>query len=236
MLAETVGRLAQWFVAGSGMTTAASQPVSPARKPAPQPAPAGQVARLTGEVVYLYAFDVAYEMSRLPVRELLGQPVAQFVVDATKRSPRQLFFYRPQMVKLPPLEKQGPLGPVRIERTVKLLPLGAISITVRVPFSVERIEDLVAFHDLKFKDGTWLYDDVRELAEQVRKELEPFYVRPVERLGDEEAYTVFCVNSPLSAGDGSRVRVEDWMKRSRREIAALLTEEPDPARLSEQEA
>ena len=184
----------------------------------------------------MYAFDVAYEMSRVPVRELLGQPVAQFVVDATKRSPRQLFFYRPQMVKLPPLEKLGPLGPVRIERTVKLLPLGAISITVRVPFSVERIEDLVAFHDLKFKDGTWLYDDVRELAEQVRKELEPFYVRPVERLGDEEAYTVFCVNSPLTGGDGSRVRVEDWMTRSRRAIAALLTEEPDPARLSEQEA
>src|SRR5688500_15893189 len=186
--------------------TRSIEPISRTLRQGPTPL----VGQYTGEVVYIYAFDVAYEMERKPVRELLGQPVAQFVVDATKRSPRQLFFYRPQMVKLPPLEKQGPLGPVRIERTVKLLPLGAISITVRVPFSVERIEDLVAFHDLKCKDGSWLYDDVRELAEQVRKELEPFYVRPVEHLGDEEAYTVFCVNSPLSAADGSRVRVEDW--------------------------
>ena len=196
----------------------------------------GAVTRLVGEVVYMYAFDVAYEMSRRPVRELLGQPVAQFVVDATKRSPRQLFFYRPQMVRLPPLEKLGPTGPVRLERSVKLLPLGAISITVRVPFAVERIEDLVAFHDLKFRDGTWLYDDVRQLAEQVRKELEPYYTRPVPTLGDEEAYTVFCLNSPLVAADGARARVEDWMKRRRREIAALLTEEPDPQHLSEQEA
>ena len=31
--------------------------------------------RYVGEVVYLYAFDVAYEMTREPVRELLGQPV-----------------------------------------------------------------------------------------------------------------------------------------------------------------
>src|SRR5215831_12342175 len=101
-----------------------------------------QIKRYSGEVVYIYAFDVAYEMTRQPVRELLGQPVAQFVVDASKRSPRHLFFYRPQMVRLPPLERIGPNGPVRIERGVKLLPVGAISITIRVPFEVEHIEEL----------------------------------------------------------------------------------------------
>src|SRR3954462_15647030 len=111
---------------------------------------------LSGEVVYMYAFDVAYEMTRTPVRELLGQPVAQFQVDASKRSPRQLFFYRPQMVRLPPIEKLGPCGPVRLARTVKLLPVGAISITVRVSFEVDKLEDLVAYHDLRFKDGSWL--------------------------------------------------------------------------------
>src|ERR1044072_7860585 len=77
-----------------------------------------------GEVVYIYAFDVAYEMVRQPVRELLGQPVAQFVVDASKRSPRHLFFYRPQMVRLPPLERLGPHGPIRMERGVQMLPGG----------------------------------------------------------------------------------------------------------------
>src|SRR5581483_12435136 len=104
-------------------------------QPALRPA-SSTTARVTGEVVYMYAFDVAYEMTRQPVRELLGQPVAQFVVDASKRAPRQLFFYRPQMVRLPPLERIGPSGRVRMERTIKLLPVGAISITVRVPFDV----------------------------------------------------------------------------------------------------
>src|SRR6476469_9343033 len=133
------------------------------------PAVAGGAARgveagqLTGEVVYLYAFDVAYEMTRFPVQTLLGQPVAQFVVDASKRSPKQLFFYRPQMVRLPPLERLGPRGPVRLERTIKLLPVGAISITVRVPFAVDSLEQLVGFHDLRFSDGTYLYDEVRAL-------------------------------------------------------------------------
>src|SRR5204863_7210497 len=113
--------------------------------------PAGSAIKAyTGEVVYIYAFDVAYEMSREPVRELLGQPVAQFVVDASKRSPKHLFFYRPQMVRLPALERIGPAGPMRIERVVKLLPVGAISITMRVPFDVGSIEDLICFHDLQF--------------------------------------------------------------------------------------
>src|SRR5678815_5000735 len=105
-----------------------------------------KIRQLTGDVVYMYAFDVAYEMTRQPVRELLGQPVAQFVVDASKRTPRQLFFYRPQMVRLPPLERLGPNGPIRLERTIKMLPVGAISITVRVPFSVNSLDELVGFH------------------------------------------------------------------------------------------
>src|SRR5213593_2806580 len=138
----------------------------------------GGVSRYVGEVVFLYAFDVAYEMTRQPVKELLGQPVAQFVVDASKRSPRQLFFYRPQMVRLPPLERIGPLGPVRVERTIKLLRVGAVSITVHVPFSVEHVEDLVVYHDLTFSNGA-LHDEDRRLAEDVHRELAPYFIRPL---------------------------------------------------------
>src|SRR5581483_10348005 len=174
-----------------------------------------------GEVVYIYAFDVAYEMVRQPVRELLGQPVAQFVVDASKRSPRHLFFYRPQMVRLPPLERFGPGGPLRMERVVKLLPVGAISITVRVPFEVDRVEDLVGFHDLRFSNGS-LHEEVRRLADEVRRELEPYYVRPVPQLAEEEAYTVFCVESPLLSPDGSVLNAEQWWRANRRAVASLL--------------
>ncbi|MDD3179925.1 MAG: hypothetical protein PHQ04_06175 [Opitutaceae bacterium] len=63
----------------------------PSRLNEPEPA-LQKVHRYSGEVVYLYAFDVAYEMTRQPIRELLGQPVAQFAIDTSKRSPRQLFF------------------------------------------------------------------------------------------------------------------------------------------------
>ncbi|HZV34113.1 MAG TPA: hypothetical protein VFB72_06005 [Verrucomicrobiae bacterium] len=194
-----------------------------------------KISQYVGEVVYIYAFDVAYDMARQPIRELMGQPVAQFAVDASKRSPRHLFFYKPQMVRLPPLERIGPRGPVRIERTVKILPVGAISITVSVPFVVPRVEDLVDYHDLQFTNGT-LQDEVRQLAEEIRRELHPFLIRPVPELFQEEAYTVFCIQSPLTTDDDAPLTAEDWLHAHRREVASLLTQEPDIDHLSNQEA
>jgi hypothetical protein len=200
--------------------------------------------RLIGQVVYLYAFDVAYEMVRRPVQTLLGQPVAQFVPDASKRNPRQLFFFRPQMVRLPPVERLGPRGAIRLERSIKLLPVGAISIMVRAGFEVPQLEDLVPYHDLRFSDGTFLDDEVRRLAEEVRQELAPYFIRPVPQLGEEEAYPIFCIDASRSGFGGRKsdedgqpqIRSEDWLGAHRREIAAVLTQEPHPELLSDQEA
>jgi hypothetical protein len=210
---------------------------APERK-LPVPASAAlssSVAKYSGEVVYIYAYDVAYEMKREPIRELLGQPVAQFSMDASKRSPRHLFFYRPQMVRLPPLERIGPNGSTRIDRIVKILPVGAVSITVRVPFQVKHIEELVGYHDLQFSNGS-LHEEVRRLAEEVRRELSSYFIRPVPQLAEEEAYTVFCIESPLIAENGANVRAENWLTAHRREVASLLTQEPDIDHLSKQEA
>jgi hypothetical protein len=193
------------------------------------------VKRYAGRAIYLYAFDIAYEMTRQPVTSLLGQPVAQFSIDTSRRNPRHLFFFRPQMVRLPPMERIGPNGPVRIERTLKLLPVGAVSITVSVPFDVASIEDLVPYHDLEFSNGV-LSQEVRQLVEEARRELEPLLVKPVPQLAEDEAYTVFCIDAPLMAEDGRPLSAEDWLQEHRREVAALLTQETDVHQLSRQEA
>ena len=194
-----------------------------------------RVTRYTGEVVYIYAFDVAYDTARKPIPALLGQPVAQFAVDASKRSPRQLFFYKPQMVRLSPMERIGPLGPVRVEYAIKLLPVGAVSITVRVPFAVNHVEELIAFHDLQFSNGS-LHDDVRRIAQEVVTELKGHLIRPQLQLLEEEAYTVFCIASPMITQDGLPITAEAWFQSHRRQVAALLTQESAIERLSKQES
>jgi hypothetical protein len=197
--------------------------------------PVARGQRYSGEVVYIFAYDIAYEMAREPLRTLLGHPVAQFQVDASKRTPRQLFFYRPQMVRLPALERIGSAGPIRLDMSVKILPVGAISITVRVPFQNQTLEELVEYHDLRFNNGVSIYDEVMQTVEAIQTELQPYLHRPVAKLANEEAYTVFCIHSPV-AGAASNEGAEDWLAVHRREVAALLTEEYDLAHLSDQEA
>ena len=102
------------------MIAAIDQAKALERKAAPP-----KIKRYVGEAVYIYAFDVAYEMSRQPITHLLGQPVEPFQVDTDKRIPRHQLFYRPQMVRLPAVERIGPHGPVQLERVIKVLPVGA---------------------------------------------------------------------------------------------------------------
>ena len=77
---------------------------------------------------------------------------------------------------------------------------------------------------------------MRRLAEEVRSELASHYVRPVSQLADEEAYTVFCFESPLLTEEGTTVGAETWRRANRRAVASLLTQEPDVYHLSKQEA
>lgn len=194
-----------------------------------------QPGHYTGEVVYIYAFDIAYEMSPRPVIGLLGVPAEPLRFDTDRRSPRHPSFYQPQMVRLPAVARRGPHGSVLLQRVIKLLPVGAISITVRVPFTVQRLEDLIVYHDLQLDQGS-LNDEVRDLAEAIRKELAPHCVRPVDQVRDDEAYTVFCFDAPLTTSEGVPIHAEDWLRAQRREVAALLTQEPDITDLSRQEA
>jgi hypothetical protein len=222
--------------------------------------------RYVGEVVYLYAYDVAYEIEGV-VPALLGQPGRQFSAAATRRMPRDPFFYQPQMFHLPdlpPAQKKGAGSP---RATVKLFPVGAFSIAVHVPFDVAALEDLVAYHDLSLTTGP-LHAEVRAIAERVFQELRPYCIRPVKALKEDEAYTVFCVQAPLpgqapapaesvgraylpdsqspigaelqsgrsAASAPALAGAEAWLHAHRRLVAAILTQEADMDQLSLQEA
>ena len=98
--------------------------------------------------------------------------------------------------------------------------MGAVSIVVRVPFEVQSLGELVAYHDLHSSQWS-LNEEVRSLAKQVRQELAQHYIRPVNALGDEEAYTVFCLEAPVSSSGGVPEAAEIWFQKHRRQVAAL---------------
>lgn len=185
---------------------------------------------MKAEVVYFYAYDVAGDLLTERMSSLFGRPLTPLVIEPHKRAPSGLFFNRPLTVTLDPLERQTAAGPATVRISVRLFSVGAISIMARATVEFTVLEDLLAYHSMRFADRT-LDDEMQALATRVLAAIRPYAVNPAASLVEPETYTVFCLCPPSEEPDV----VGPWFDKERRRIAALLAQESDPARLSEQE-
>jgi hypothetical protein len=186
---------------------------------------------LRGEAVYFYAVDIAYDMKRSSLDRLLGEKLEPYQIHARKRGPRGQTFYRPLMIKLPGLRRKMRGTEVTLQAAVKVLPVGALSVMVRVPFTVASAEELGRWHDPVFDEGS-LEQWIAETVEQARVELKPHSIRPHGKLPEGESYTVFCLDTQ---SPGIREDAAAWLEAHRSTVGALLTKEPDAKALSPQE-
>lgn len=180
---------------------------------------------MRGEVVFLYAFDVADELltARLPPR-LLNQSLARLLVHTGHTAPREVPLIQPWSLELPPLQPLSPLplagaGP-QVRRQVRLYDVGVISILLRVDFTIATLTDLHAWHRPRLPDGRSFDAVAQEVCDLMRTELEPYIAQPTSATAPE-AYTVFCFTDLDGETDAAR-----WGTQHRRPVAGLLTETP----------
>jgi hypothetical protein len=179
---------------------------------------------MTGEVVYLYAFDVANEIVTAKIQEILSQTPFPFTIRDERTIPRDYPVYKPLTVEPPPAKTC--LGGRTVRILIRVYEVGVVSIAARVPFAVEKLSDLAAFHNPMLDDGRPLGRLAEELCTEVCRSLEGLLVRPSPPT-QPEAYTVFCLTDLGAAGDANR-----WLADERRAVAGLLAE-TDSDRLSE---
>src|SRR5262249_48618975 len=179
---------------------------------------------IRGEVVYLYAFDVANEVATAGIKSILGQPPRPYEVRVDRTSPRDVPLYKPLAVEPPTLAAR--LGGQEVRPLVRVYEVGVVSITLRVSFAVANLLDLVPLHNPKLDNGQTLDQAARELAGRVCGEIQRFLVRPSPP-SEPEAYTAFSITSLADVTDVNR-----WLEGERRIVAGLLTQ-TEPARLSE---
>ena len=185
---------------------------------------------LAGQVVYFAVFDVSYDIVREQVRTVLRTPLTPFTLDPTRRLPQSLLTDGVWVANLPPFTVDTPAGPATAACQAKLFEVGALSLTIRVPFNVAELLDLVGWHGVRINNRP-LRDHLRGLAEAIFRDLKPCLVNPVAALVPDEAYTLFFLDSQtLGVTDAS-----EWFANNRSAVAALLTEEPDPDLLSRDE-
>ncbi|MFM8271922.1 MAG: hypothetical protein ACKODX_06250, partial [Gemmata sp.] len=97
-------------------------------------------AALRGEVVYLYAFDVANQVRMDRAAELLAGRAAPFLAARERPAPRTVPVSRPLVLE-PPVPGAGVNGcPVRLR--VRVYDVGVITVTARVPFAAAALPAL----------------------------------------------------------------------------------------------
>ncbi|MCS7167436.1 MAG: hypothetical protein RMI91_04200 [Gemmatales bacterium] len=168
---------------------------------------------MKGEVVYLYAFDVADEIALGLVTEILSKKAVPFTVRLASQIPREQPLYQPLCVEplvTGTLQKQ----PVRV--LVRVYGVGVISVTFRVAWEAEDLRELYRFHDPRLDNGDTLDRFARRICDEVYEGLRPVLIRS-SRIVEPEAYTVFCITDlPTDT--------PTWFAEHRREIAGLLTQ------------
>ena len=179
---------------------------------------------LRGEVVYLYAFDVANEIRLERVPTILANRPVPFVAKADRAAPRSALLLRPLAVEPPPPAAQLNGQPIRL--LVRLYAVGVVSVTIRAEFAVESLADLQPFHAPALGDGRSLDALAHDVCAEVIRQLGDSMIRPGP-VGEPEAYTVFALTNLGGERDATR-----WVEDRRREVAGLLAE-TSPDRLSD---
>jgi hypothetical protein len=172
---------------------------------------------MKGEVVYLYAFDVANEIITPRVQEILSEKPFPFEIRMDRTLPKDMPLYKPLAIEPHPLAAHLHGAPVRL--LIRIYDVGVVTVMMRAAFDTGALNELMRFHNPKLENGLTLDTMALNFCAKVCDGLKDSIVGRTEFPPPPEAYTVFCCTDLDGAID-----VNGWLGEQRREVAGLLTE------------
>jgi hypothetical protein len=179
---------------------------------------------MQGEVVYLYAFDVANEIATARIGEILATRPTPVEIRTSHAIPKDVPLYKPLLIEPPPLRTA--LGKQTVRLLVRIYEVGVVSVAMRVAVECNDLTELAPFHQPRLDNGTTFDAAARTLCAEVCKSLRDVLIQPSPP-HEPEAYTVFCLTSL-----GAQTSAVAWLSERRRLVAELLTQ-AKPGGLSE---
>jgi hypothetical protein len=172
---------------------------------------------MKGEVIYLYAFDVANEIITPRVQEILSEKPFPFEIRKDRTLPKDMPLYKPLAIEPNPLKAQLYGVPVRL--LIRIYDVGVVTVMMRTAFETKALSNLMHFHNPKLEDGTTLDKVAMSFCVKVCDSLKDSVVGRAEFPPQPEAYTVFCFTDLDGAKDANL-----WLSERQPEVAGLLTE------------
>ena len=163
-----------------------------------------------GEVVYLYAFDVANEILTSKVQNILSQKPVPYAIRTEHTFPKDLPLYSPAAISAAVADRDGrPGGALQC----RVYDAGVVNVAMYVAFQVETLDELMSFHKATLDDGRTLAAVAQEVCVEVAGEIRDYMIRSGP-ITEPEAYTVFCITELEGIGD-----VNSWIAGQRRPVA-----------------
>jgi hypothetical protein len=172
---------------------------------------------MKGEVVYLYAFDVANEIITPRVQEILSEKPFPFEIRMDRTLPKDMPLYKPLAIEPHPLP--GRLHGATVRLLIRVYDVGVVTVMMRAEFETDALASLMPFHNPKLNTGETLDAVALKLCGDVCHSLRDLMVERTEFPPPPEAYTVFCLTDLKEVKDVNR-----WLEGQRRAVAGLLTE------------
>lgn len=145
---------------------------------------------MTGEVVYLYAFDVANEIDISNITSVLGQKPFLYEIETRPPQPKDMPLHRP--LAIAPGQLPNNMRGQAIHWRAAIHEVGVITFAMRVQFAVERLTELSTFHNPKLDNGQSLDTVAQQLCVDFCRDLGDRLIQ-ANPTSSPEAYTVFCL-------------------------------------------
>ncbi|HYR82396.1 MAG TPA: hypothetical protein VEN80_08870, partial [Thermoplasmata archaeon] len=186
---------------------------------------------MKGEVVFYRLFDLGASVDLDEIQGTVDMPFLAGRMLSERATPKYARFAAPLLVYVDQRTLETNVGSLVASIAVKLYGVGALAVVVRAPFETSVLRDLRPFAGLRIRaaDKEETLDAYcGRLVARIIEDLVPFLHDSYEVNVDPEPYTVYCVSvteTPV------RVFTTAW----RREVTALLANDPRPDAISDEE-
>jgi hypothetical protein len=186
---------------------------------------------LNGEVVFQRIFDLGGTIELKKARAILGEMAEFGAVQPKRAAPEYVSFAAPIAINLASLslDIQSEFGAVTV--SARLYEVGALGIMLRVPIRAEKLGDLkeLAAWQPALKGQTIRRTQLfTMILDAIKPRLKTAYDEIFDVPIEPESYTAYCLTEVPGGA-------EYILKEERPQIAALLTGEPHPDKLSTME-
>lgn len=181
-----------------------------------------------GELVHLFLYDLGGEVKLTDAARLLTSSTSAGRVEPGKSAPPYMELTRPLVVNYPAREIATTQGPVLANVEAHVYGIGAVGVTLRMPFSKPDLVGVKEFSQLRIASGPTLDQVAREVADGIAQVLRPALVETYVASVDPETYLVIV----LTRTDR---HATELLLHERELLAGIVAGEKRPERLSSEE-